>query len=258
MVIPGKIGAKMNRSNNSKAPPPANRYLLYVAAGSALVYFALRLIGQIRTASGSERVIICIAAAVFLAAAAVSFKRIWVMYREQREEKDPDAGHPGAGTGTNAVPDPKQENVSLTTPHEDCTEELSSSFAFLVADNRAVVKKLRKNSYDKSFDRFLAHCRELCDKLPAGRRRPDMFGHIVSGMLDLLERDWKKREPSFDDQLLVSLYLVPALQKADPEMGAVLADTLHQQWVRRYPKSPFNVGTYEEISSGFKKRFRLL
>lgn len=50
------------------------------------------------------------------------------------------------------------------------------------------------------------------------------------------------------------LVTIPALQRCAPNGGALLAQALRAAWLEKYPHSPFQLGTYEDIAKGFQKK----
>ena len=63
-----------------------------------------------------------------------------------------------------------------------------------------------------------------------------------------------KKVRLYDDNLYMALFVIPAISYFKTEQTDALAKTLVQLWRKQYPQHPINVGNYEEISAGFKKR----
>ena len=51
----------------------------------------------------------------------------------------------------------------------------------------------------------------------------------------------------------VAIFLVPTARKRAPVIGKLFAEKLREQWMARYPESPFELTTYDELAAGFKK-----
>ena len=54
--------------------------------------------------------------------------------------------------------------------------------------------------------------------------------------------------------MVIAIFLVPAIRKLALPTSEDFCDVLQKEWVRRYPKTPFYLGSYEEISTGFRKK----
>lgn len=54
--------------------------------------------------------------------------------------------------------------------------------------------------------------------------------------------------------MVIAIFLVPAIRKLALPTSEDFCDVLQKEWVRRYPKAPFYLGSYEEISTGFRKK----
>ena len=57
------------------------------------------------------------------------------------------------------------------------------------------------------------------------------------------------------DKFIVAIYLVPMIRKLGLSVSEDFCAALQAQWVAKYPDSPFYLGTYEELCSGFQKKF---
>jgi len=57
-----------------------------------------------------------------------------------------------------------------------------------------------------------------------------------------------------DTKFTLCLVTIPAIREAAPEQGLAFSECLHRHWLQKYPKSNFQVTSYEEIAQGFKRR----
>ena len=80
----------------------------------------------------------------------------------------------------------------------------------------------------------------------------------ANAFLDELELDWAaNRSPKGaqeDDKMVIAIFLVPAIRKLGLSASEGFCAALQAAWVRRYPKTPFYLGDYETISTGFRKK----
>ena len=66
----------------------------------------------------------------------------------------------------------------------------------------------------------------------------------------LLTRRGELRERT---KFTLAIFLVPTACRCAPMIGRCFAEKLREQWMARFPESPFELATYEELAAGFKK-----
>ena len=132
--------------------------------------------------------------------------------------------------------------------------EAAERICRLITGNRELIRQFRRDRYDASFQSYLCQFHSLrpyMESLDDGQLQM-----LAESTLQLLEQDWKNRgrkAPAFDDQLLIAVYFVPAMTcGGDP--GGAFCVHFRNAWKRRYPGSVFQLGTYEEVSAGFRKK----
>lgn len=129
-------------------------------------------------------------------------------------------------------------------------------------------KGFTRKKYTGAFADFKQKTREPFTQLDlACRLRPmereatvtDAVTSFLDGLQSVLETDkrWKHRSKQervlFDVKFAVALYLVPAVRDLELSISEDFAAQLHEQWMQRYPKSPYQSATYDGISDGFRK-----
>lgn len=87
----------------------------------------------------------------------------------------------------------------------------------------------------------------------------------VSDFLDQLDEKWeqdaswkpgKKKDTLQDaDKFTIAIFLVPMVRRLGLPCCDPFCQELHRQWMKRYPKSRWEVGDYDTIAAGFKKKF---
>ena len=55
--------------------------------------------------------------------------------------------------------------------------------------------------------------------------------------------------------MTIATFMVPMIGHLKLSISEDMCKNLQATWVARYPKSPFYIGTYEGISTGFRKKF---
>lgn len=128
---------------------------------------------------------------------------------------------------------------------------------------RGYQRKITKNEFEAAFSDVYQAAepvyRALDEAVSAMPDEKDAF--LLTGaaaLLDELELDWAQdRSPKGareDDKMVIAIFLVPAIRKLALATSEDFCDVLQKEWVRRYPKAPFYLGSYEEISTGFRKK----
>lgn len=127
-----------------------------------------------------------------------------------------------------------------------------------------IEKEVTRSGYADSFDRYLNGCapifRNLDQAVSAGAISLE---DAVSFYLDALENHWQTRKSwkqSYNtlletDKFVIAIYLVPMVRELKLSVSEDFCTLLHEKWMDRYPKYPFYLGTYQEMTAGFNKKF---
>ena len=127
---------------------------------------------------------------------------------------------------------------------------------------RGYQKKITKAEFEPAFSDVYAAAepvfRQLSDALGAMDDADAAILQSVTDFLDVLEADWaanrNQNGARDDDKMVIAVFLVPAIRKLSYPMSEPFCEALQQEWVRRYPKTPFFLGNYDDISNGFRKK----
>lgn len=130
---------------------------------------------------------------------------------------------------------------------------------------RGYHKRVTKTEYVPAFESYEAGCRETLRLLDGGvagldeTARSAQLQKAAARLMDDLEQDWTKRgrldrTAQENDKYVIALFLVPMTLKQKLPSGREFVDKLQSGWMARYPKSPFYVGDYETLVSGFQKK----
>ena len=127
---------------------------------------------------------------------------------------------------------------------------------------RGYQKKITKAEFEPAFADVYAAAepvfRQLSDALGAMEHTDAAISQSVTTFLDALEVDWaanrNRNGARDDDKMVIAIFLVPAIRKLSLPMSEPFCEALQQEWVRRYPKTPFFLGNYDDISTGFRKK----
>ncbi|MBQ6798825.1 MAG: hypothetical protein IJP11_06280 [Oscillospiraceae bacterium] len=131
-----------------------------------------------------------------------------------------------------------------------------------VEDAAQLRLNITKADYAKTFEAYcnthrptFQRLEEACVK--AADRREDVLQSVIDAFLAFLEDKWKgqKKDAPETDKMAVAIYMVPAVRYMKLGCSEDFCKMLQAEWMRRYPKNPFYVGSYEELSAGFNKKF---
>ena len=128
---------------------------------------------------------------------------------------------------------------------------------------RGYQRKVTKSEFEPAFqtvsDAVSPVFRQLSDALAAMPAPDERLLESVNALLDELELDWaanrSRNGARDDDKMVIAIFLVPAIRKLAFPISEEFCKVLQEEWVRRYPKAPFYLGSYDMISEGFRKKF---
>ena len=131
-------------------------------------------------------------------------------------------------------------------------------------------KKVTRSEFSKYSDTYLDACRPVFDHLDrCARIEPDRRTEWAElGAEDLMQQlnDWFAAQKGWNSRarqarivdnakFTIALFLVPMLSRGNWTISRPFAKHLHTLWMARYPKSPFTLASYDDLVSGFRKRW---
>ena len=126
---------------------------------------------------------------------------------------------------------------------------------------RGYQKKITKAEFEPAFAEIYAAAEPVFRQLDSAFSALGADADLqksAEAFLDELELDWaagrSKNGARDDDKMVIAIYLVPAIRKLALPSSEPFCETLQREWVRRYPKAPFYLGNYDDISTGFRKK----
>ncbi|MBP3633029.1 MAG: hypothetical protein J6J43_00455 [Oscillospiraceae bacterium] len=117
--------------------------------------------------------------------------------------------------------------------------------------------------YEGAFDRYTKANAEIFRQLSlavgAKIYTPE---DAAAFFLDRLEAYWdtdktRKQRRNFmveTDKFVIAVFLVPMIRELKLPVSEEYCQALQKQWCQRHPKSPFYIGSYEDLSKGFRKK----
>ena len=136
-----------------------------------------------------------------------------------------------------------------------------------VTEHRDMEKSLSRNEYEPAMDRYASACRETFEQLniacQTGSLSPE---EAANWLLDQLEEQWKldlqkkklgQTAASLrdSDKFLIAVFTVPMIRRFGLSHIDDFCKALHAEWMRRHPKSPWEIGDFDTINSSFRKKF---
>lgn len=219
--------------------------LVPVLGGIGLLYLSWNMIQDAASQEGGTPTSMWIAIALMLLACVFSFFTAWKRYQLYKLE------HPEKKV-EEALPQVQVDAAPFIPTGNLC--DGADAFARLIISNRSLLDQFKKSTYCGSFE---SYCCQLEGPL-AYLGDTEEMEQLAQLVLDRLEENWKEeklRTPHFTDQILISVYLVPALLYSQYTDAKEFAEIFRSAWKNRYPKNAFEIGTYEQISQGFEKKF---
>ncbi len=162
--------------------------------------------------------------------------------------------------------------VELDGDPEELMRRVCTDLIRCITDHPGLHKKISRREYEPAFLQYEQACRSVFEDLDTAcriepERQSERIAQAVTAFLDQLEqvwmqnKDWKLKYKQTlirdDDKMTIAIFMVPMVGHLGLSISQEFCDTLQRHWVERNPKSPFYVGSYDAISGGFRKRFKL-
>lgn len=151
-------------------------------------------------------------------------------------------------------------------------ERVKRDLSSCVTAHAGMQKKISRSEYEPTFAQYEQFCRPIFEDLDMACRldranQAQLLETAVESFLNDLEAYWatkpawkNKSRQSFirdDDKMIIAIFMVPMVDHLKLSISQEFCECLQKRWIERFPKSPFYVGSYDAISGGFRKRFKL-
>lgn len=132
-----------------------------------------------------------------------------------------------------------------------------------ITEYYGIDKQVTNSEYHGAFSRYAEGNAETFRQLDLAVRAGSCTAQEAAlFFLDQLEHLWqsdrsrKMRKAAMldTDKFVIAVFLVPMVREMKLPVSESFCEALQQEWCRRYPKSPFYLGTYDEMSAGFEKK----
>ena len=135
-------------------------------------------------------------------------------------------------------------------------EGLCEALLPCITGYRDALQNLMPKKYTPYYERYLEARKETLARIDAlsSNALPKLAAAVLDG-IDLWAKDTKRPVNALEDaKFALCLLFVPAVRQASPWQGLRFCQALHEKWLERYPKLPFQLTTYEDIAGGFDRK----
>lgn len=137
-----------------------------------------------------------------------------------------------------------------------------------VQDYMELQKSFNRKQYVNVFEEYQTNHTKTFSSLDLAcriqpNRREELLKQAVADFLDSLDKMLREdkrfnRKSSqerliFDVKFAIALYMSPAVLRMELSISEDYAAYLHDAWAERYPASPYQTGSFAQISGGFRK-----
>ena len=171
----------------------------------------------------------------------------------------------GARLTPEQIQQPKPEVQAAADP-ERCAAYYKDHILEVISSDPLLYRKVTRTEYVPTFEQYLSDHRETFVQLEHALLSGTMqMDDAVLFFLDRLEEYWHSNKKwnspmnrnaiMENDKFSIAIFLVPMIQELKLSISEGYCKTLHRHWMERHPKNPFQIGDYESIAGGFRKRF---
>ena len=157
--------------------------------------------------------------------------------------------------------------VQAPTANEDaadCAAFYRKEVLKTITNHKGIEQEMTGSRYPAAFEAYMTANRPTFQKLDqAVSGGAIILEDAANWFIDQLEAHWDKTTTSRSsrnramevDRFVIAVFLVPMVRELHLPISEAYCTVLQAQWIQRYPKSPFYLGTYTELSGGFQKKF---
>lgn len=147
--------------------------------------------------------------------------------------------------------------------------ELASQLPQTLRDHGELYKHINKKEYESTFAAYETEHSILLKRIDvvisaAPMGIPKAVENLCEIFLDTLEQNLQEVKGYggragrgrilFEIKVGLALFLTPLCRKLHLSMAEPFCKALHNAWLKRYPKEPWQPGVYEEILGGFRRK----
>lgn len=136
----------------------------------------------------------------------------------------------------------------------------------LLAGMEDPLEGFQKKEYEKTFPDYMKMHMQILGDLEDAYIYSEDRQELLQSLAELmvvsvqkeLDKEPKKRKQTkrlMDINMILVVYLCPALLKANPHSGEAFAKALIEEWKRAFPRTNLHIASYEEIEAGFKQSY---
>ena len=137
----------------------------------------------------------------------------------------------------------------------------------VITEHRTIEQALTRNAYEPAMEEYENACRETFEQLDRACKGGSLtVREAADWFLDELAAQWTKDLQKKKlgqtagslrdgDKFIMAVFLVPMIKRLGLSCIDDYCQALHEVWKERYPKSVWEIGDFDSINSGFRKKF---
>ena len=115
------------------------------------------------------------------------------------------------------------------------------------------LRHFTRDDYSAAFEKYKAECKPFFARLSGGNMDFEI-SRLMDFAADELRRKIGRKAKCFDLTSFLCVYLCPAAFDYGTEEARDFASALAEKWNASYPEHSFEVGSYQDIASGFRTK----
>lgn len=160
----------------------------------------------------------------------------------------------------------EDQTVQTDSDLQDETQKCKNNVTMLMEDMEEPLKNFKKNLYEANFREYLRIHSDTLDSIERAytmlNESDDFLGELADRLIQkanekmsVLSNKRKQEEFLLNQNMALVIYMNPAILEQNKRSGEAFVKVILEKWKENFPTTNLKYSTFEQINSGFTRKF---